>query len=141
MPLWSCPVSHFKLTSVQTPSLGNSTVWLYFLNYHHSLYCKSTQLYIFQFYLFLNTGKNISTQWPGSATIKKDGSSLSISPVTAANEGEYMCLVKENDVELIRAYNITVDGEKRRYTLLFYHTYKHFIFCLYTNTVEHFEFG
>ena len=55
-------------------------------------------------------GKNISTQWPGSATIKKDGSSLSISPVTAANEGEYMCLVKENDVELIRAYNITVDA-------------------------------
>nr|AFO64913.1 C1 inhibitor [Oplegnathus fasciatus]AHA51697.1 C1 inhibitor precursor [Oplegnathus fasciatus] len=55
-------------------------------------------------------GKDISAQSPGSARVKKDGLYLSISPVTAANEGEYMCLIKENDMEMIRMYNITVDA-------------------------------
>ncbi|KAM9857110.1 plasma protease C1 inhibitor [Aulostomus maculatus] len=47
---------------------------------------------------------------PGAAQVKKGGLYLSMSPVTAAHEGEYVCLVKENDVELIRTYNITVDA-------------------------------
>ncbi|XP_070684079.1 plasma protease C1 inhibitor [Pempheris klunzingeri] len=55
-------------------------------------------------------GRNISTQSPGSATVKKNGMSLAISPITAAHEGEYVCLVKESNVELMRAYNVTVDA-------------------------------
>lgn len=89
----------------------------------------------------MNAGKDISAQSPGSARVKKDGLYLSISPVTAANEGEYMCLIKENDMEMIRMYNITVDGEEHRYALLFYHTYMQFLFCLHTNAVRHFELG
>lgn len=33
-----------------------------------------------------------------------------ISPVTSASQGEYECLVKGSDVELIRTFNVTVDG-------------------------------
>ncbi|KAM7419255.1 hypothetical protein PAMA_016390 [Pampus argenteus] len=53
--------------------------------------------------------EDISAQSPGSAHVKKDGLYLSISPVTAANEGSYVCVVKEDNVELKRAYSITVD--------------------------------
>lgn len=57
-------------------------------------------------------GKDIppGRQSSGSATIKKNGLYLSISPVTAANEGGYECLVKDNNMEMIRTYNITVDA-------------------------------
>lgn len=89
----------------------------------------------------MDTGEDISAQSPGSARVKKDGLYLSISPVTAANEGEYVCLIKEDKTEMIRTYNIIVDGEERRYALLFYLTYLHFLFCLHTNTVKHFELG
>ncbi|KAM8878476.1 plasma protease C1 inhibitor isoform 1-T2 [Spinachia spinachia] len=44
-----------------------------------------------------------------SPQVREGGLYLSFSPVTAANEGEYMCLVKENDMEMIRTYRITVD--------------------------------
>lgn len=63
-----------------------------------------------QFYL-LHTGKDISEHPYGSVTVKKDGLYLSISPVTAANEGNYVCVMKDDQVETIRMYNITVDGE------------------------------
>ncbi|XP_030584473.1 plasma protease C1 inhibitor [Archocentrus centrarchus] len=33
-----------------------------------------------------------------------------ISPVTSASQGEYECLAKGSDVELIRTFNVTVDG-------------------------------
>nr|XP_046270185.1 plasma protease C1 inhibitor [Scatophagus argus] len=55
-------------------------------------------------------GKDISTELPGSTTIKKDGLYLSIFPVTAAHEGQYMCLLTETNIVMIRAYNITVDA-------------------------------
>ncbi|KAK2817044.1 hypothetical protein Q5P01_025235 [Channa striata] len=51
-------------------------------------------------------GKDVKAS--GLATVKKDGSILSISPVTAANEGQYVCVMKENNWELINIYNITV---------------------------------
>ncbi|XP_028270547.1 plasma protease C1 inhibitor isoform X2 [Parambassis ranga] len=57
-------------------------------------------------------GREISPddQSPGSATVQKNGLYLSISPVSAFNEGGYECLVKDNNVEVIRTYNITVDA-------------------------------
>ncbi|KAM9363704.1 plasma protease C1 inhibitor [Symphorus nematophorus] len=53
-------------------------------------------------------GKDVSPQWPGSTTFKKDGLYLSLAHVTAHHEGEYMCLLKEANMEIIRVYNITV---------------------------------
>lgn len=47
---------------------------------------------------------------PGLATVKKDGLYLSISPVTAANQGEYLCLIKDDNMEIIRKHNIAVDA-------------------------------
>ncbi|GLD66933.1 plasma protease C1 inhibitor-like protein [Lates japonicus] len=55
-------------------------------------------------------GKDISEHPYGSVTVKKDGLYLSISPVTAANEGNYVCVMKDDQVEMIRMYNITVDA-------------------------------
>ncbi|XP_045902900.1 plasma protease C1 inhibitor [Micropterus dolomieu] len=55
-------------------------------------------------------GNDVSAQSPGSAKVKKNGRYLSISPVTAANEGEYVCLFMQENMELIRTYNITVDA-------------------------------
>ncbi|XP_054460206.1 plasma protease C1 inhibitor [Anoplopoma fimbria] len=51
---------------------------------------------------------SVSAQSPGSPTVKRDGLYISISPVTAASEGEYMCLMKEDNLEMIRTYNIEV---------------------------------
>uniref|UniRef100_A0A7N8X4P6 Serpin peptidase inhibitor, clade G (C1 inhibitor), member 1 n=1 Tax=Mastacembelus armatus TaxID=205130 RepID=A0A7N8X4P6_9TELE len=42
--------------------------------------------------------------------IAKDGLELSISPVTAANEGKYECVMKEENMEMTRMYNITVEA-------------------------------
>ncbi|XP_031727364.1 plasma protease C1 inhibitor [Anarrhichthys ocellatus] len=53
---------------------------------------------------------HVSAQSPGSPRVKQDGLYLSISPVTAANEGEYLCLIKKNDMEMIRTYHVTVDA-------------------------------
>ncbi|XP_041789969.1 plasma protease C1 inhibitor [Chelmon rostratus] len=58
-------------------------------------------------------GKDITAQSPDSTKVKKDGLYLTISPVTAAHEGEYMCLVKDTDMEMIRTYQITVDASVR----------------------------
>ncbi|XP_034393449.1 plasma protease C1 inhibitor [Cyclopterus lumpus] len=52
----------------------------------------------------------VSAQSPGSPRVKQDGLYLSISPVTAANEGEYLCLIKDNNMEMIRKYRINVDA-------------------------------
>lgn len=43
--------------------------------------------------------------------IKKNGLYLSLSSVTPADEGEYVCLVQEDNMEILRTYNIIVDGE------------------------------
>ncbi|XP_070842671.1 plasma protease C1 inhibitor [Chaetodon trifascialis] len=61
-------------------------------------------------------GENITAQSPGTTKIKKDGLYLTISPVTAANEGEYVCLVRDANMEMIRSYDITVDASVR-YTM------------------------
>jgi len=59
------------------------------------------------------TGKNTSymVESSGSATVIKNGLYLSISPVTSANEGEYVCMAKGLNVESMRRYSLTVDGE------------------------------
>ncbi|XP_034754143.1 plasma protease C1 inhibitor [Etheostoma cragini] len=59
---------------------------------------------------------SLSDQSPGSSRVKQNGWYLSISPVTAANEGEYTCVMKENNVEMIRTFNIRVDASVR-YTI------------------------
>ncbi|CAG5940076.1 unnamed protein product [Menidia menidia] len=51
-----------------------------------------------------------SAQSTGSTRVIKNGLYLSISPVTSASEGEYVCLAKANNVETIRRYNFTVEG-------------------------------
>ncbi|XP_060944914.1 plasma protease C1 inhibitor isoform X2 [Limanda limanda] len=53
-------------------------------------------------------GKDVSPQSTGPVRVKKEGLYLSISPVTSANEGEYVCLVKQDNVEMISSYNIKV---------------------------------
>ncbi|XP_056228466.1 plasma protease C1 inhibitor [Seriola aureovittata] len=53
-------------------------------------------------------GKDVSEEPPDSVRVKKDGLYLSISPVIPANEGEYACLVKESNTEIIKTYNISV---------------------------------
>lgn len=69
--------------------------------------------------------------------IKKNGLYLSISSVTPANEGEYVCLVQEDDMEIVRAYNIKVDGKEHLFPLI-HSTYTHF--QNFVIVVEHFEF-
>ncbi|KAK5866116.1 hypothetical protein PBY51_020331 [Eleginops maclovinus] len=46
----------------------------------------------------------------GSPRVKQGGMYLFISLVTAANEGEYSCLIKESDMEMITTYKVTVDA-------------------------------
>lgn len=53
---------------------------------------------------------SLSDQSPGSPRVKQDGMRLSISPVTAANEGEYECLIEENNTEMITKYNVEVQA-------------------------------
>lgn len=57
-------------------------------------------------------GKDISSgaQSPGSVKVKKNGLYLSISPFTAANEGEYRCSVKEDNMVITRSYNLTAEA-------------------------------
>ncbi|XP_035493307.2 plasma protease C1 inhibitor [Scophthalmus maximus] len=54
-------------------------------------------------------GRNISAESTGSLRVKKGGY-LSISPVTAANDGEYLCLAKENNVETTSTYKVSVEA-------------------------------
>lgn len=100
----------------------------HFCNYNHQSHCiAEVYSYIFlQLYSFLNTGKDIDAQSSGSVRVKKDGLHLYISPVTAASEGEYVCLVKEDNMEMIRMYNITVAGELHASLL-------HALFILFTH--------
>ncbi|XP_059193608.1 plasma protease C1 inhibitor [Centropristis striata] len=53
-------------------------------------------------------GKDVSAQMPGAPTVKKSGKSLYISHVTAANQGQYVCLINQDQMEIITTYNITV---------------------------------
>ncbi|KAK5926685.1 hypothetical protein CgunFtcFv8_022235 [Champsocephalus gunnari] len=46
----------------------------------------------------------------GSPRVKQGGRHLFISPVTAANEGDYSCLIKEYDREMIITYKVRVDA-------------------------------
>lgn len=41
-------------------------------------------------------------------TVKNNGAHLSISPITAANAGEYVCSVMDNSVELRRTYHVVI---------------------------------
>lgn len=83
------------------------------------LFFSSTQLYsvIYVSYLwsffFISIGKDVgpTSESSGSVSVIKDGLYLSISPVTSANEGEYLCLVKRSDDEMIKKYDFTVDGK------------------------------
>lgn len=101
----------------------------------HNLLQKNTAIHVIYVNYFFNTGKNVSAEWPGSTRVKKDGLYLSISPVTAANQGEYVCLVRENSMEIIRTYTVTVDGEEHAVSLLHKNTF--FVIML----LKHFEFG
>lgn len=57
-------------------------------------------------------GKNITADLPGSTQVNKGGLFLLISPVKAAHQGEYTCLVKGDTTEILRTYKIYVDGEQ-----------------------------
>ncbi|XP_029999413.1 plasma protease C1 inhibitor [Sphaeramia orbicularis] len=52
----------------------------------------------------------IPSQSSGSLRLKKNGLYLAISPVTFIHEGEYVCLVKDNNMEMGTTYNITVEA-------------------------------
>nr|XP_020457777.1 factor XIIa inhibitor-like [Monopterus albus]XP_020457778.1 factor XIIa inhibitor-like [Monopterus albus] len=54
-------------------------------------------------------GKNIRRQPPVNTRVEKNGE-LIISPVTAANKGDYVCLFKEENMVMHRMYSITVDA-------------------------------
>lgn len=62
--------------------------------------------------IFLFKGINISAELSNSVRIKQDGLYLSISPITAAHQGQYMCLVKEANMDMLRTYDIEVTGKK-----------------------------
>lgn len=84
--------------------------------------------HFFSLIFCLHSGKDITAQSPDSTKVKKDGLYLTISPVTAAHEGEYMCLVKDTDMEMIRTYQITVDGEEHRFSSFI-------LSCIFSNFV------
>ncbi|XP_061601050.1 plasma protease C1 inhibitor [Cololabis saira] len=52
----------------------------------------------------------------GSVKVIKNGLFLSLSPVTSAHNGKYLCLVKKNNEEMIKIYDLVVDGSLR-YTI------------------------
>ncbi|CAN9510393.1 unnamed protein product [Ophioblennius macclurei] len=55
-------------------------------------------------------GKAINPDNTPSVRVIKGGLYISISPVTPANEGSYVCLMKDDSTEMIRTHNITVDA-------------------------------
>ncbi|KAL3067056.1 hypothetical protein OYC64_016913 [Pagothenia borchgrevinki] len=56
-------------------------------------------------------GNEINANTPNaSPRVKQGGRYLFISPVTAANEGDYSCLIKDNDRELITTYKVRVEA-------------------------------
>ena len=110
VPLWSCHVSCFNLTSLEPPSPGNFKVLLCF--YHNRSYrvAKRYKYIWLQLDVFL-TGKDVNPESNGPVRVIKDGLFLSISPVTSANQGEYVCLVKDGKADIITSFNIIVSGE------------------------------
>lgn len=63
---------------------------------------------------------NISNEVSGSVRIKKDGLYLSISPITATHQGQYVCLVNNTNMDILRTYNITVTGGKHAVVCIFF---------------------
>ncbi|XP_042341707.1 plasma protease C1 inhibitor [Plectropomus leopardus] len=53
-------------------------------------------------------GEDLSAQSPGLPRIKQGGMLLSISSVTAANQGEYTCTIEDDSMEMTRTYTIEV---------------------------------
>ncbi|XP_056892238.1 plasma protease C1 inhibitor [Takifugu flavidus] len=53
-------------------------------------------------------GVNLSAAVSDSVRIKRDGLYLSISPITAAHQGQYACLVKYINMDIVRTYDIAV---------------------------------
>lgn len=66
---------------------------------------------------------NISNEVSGSVRIKKDGLYLSISPITATHQGQYVCLVNNTNMDILRTYNITVTGGKHAVVCIFFIVY------------------
>lgn len=66
------------------------------------------------------TGVNLSAAVSGSVRIKKNGLYLSISPITAAHQGQYACLMKGTNMDMERTYDITVIGEKHAVMSVFF---------------------
>lgn len=94
-----------------------SIIWKFNgLKYHH--YFQSIailQSYVILFnliLLFWGTGRNVSADWPPSTTLKGGGLTLNIMDVRAEHAGQYVCWVKETNMEILRSYNIIVDGEE-----------------------------
>ncbi|CAF93615.1 unnamed protein product, partial [Tetraodon nigroviridis] len=53
-------------------------------------------------------GMNLGAEASDSVRIKENGSYLSIFPVTVAHQGQYVCLVNQTNMNILRAYTITV---------------------------------
>lgn len=66
------------------------------------------------------TGVNLSAAVSDSVRIKKDGLYLSISPITAAHQGQYACLVKDTNMDIVRTYDVAVIGEKHAVLCVFF---------------------
>lgn len=76
--------------------------------------------------MFTISGQTINDGPPptGSARLLKMGLYISISPVTPASGGEYICLAKVNNAEMIRIYNLTVGNIPFSFFKLIYKTTK-----------------
>lgn len=66
------------------------------------------------------TGVNLSATVSDSVRIKNDGMYLSISPIIAADQGQYTCLVKDTNMDIVRTYDIAVIGEKHAVLCIFF---------------------
>lgn len=66
------------------------------------------------------TGVNLSASVSDSVRLKKDGLYLSISPITAAHQGQYACLLKDTNMDIVRTYDIAVIGEEHAVLCVFF---------------------
>lgn len=75
--------------------------------------------------MFTISGQTLNANPPptGAARVIKSGFYLSIASVTLASAGEYVCLAKANDVEMIKTYNLEV-GEMFSHTKPIYNKNK-----------------
>lgn len=71
---------------------------------------------------------NLGAEASDSVRIKENGSYLSIFPVTVAHQGQYVCLVNQTNMNILRAYTITVTGGKHALLCIFFivHTFVKF---------------